>query len=127
MQLEESRKSETNLGREISKKNNQITTLQQQLEESRNDLHHSFQKIESLSEQYEKTIDQQAKITVNFASCYSHFRGRSYTTQSAYRRTKSFFKGSEKKRGHPRPTKCKYFATLEVQFVTFFTLGCQQS
>lgn len=76
MQLEESRKSETNLGREISKKNNQITTLQQQLEESRNDLHHSFQKIESLSEQYEKTIDQQAKITVNFASCYSHFRGR---------------------------------------------------
>lgn len=76
MQLEETRKSETNLGREISKKDNQITTLQQQLEESRNDLHHSFQKIESLSEQYEKTIDQQAKITVNFASCYLNFRGR---------------------------------------------------
>lgn len=63
LQLEESRKSETNLGREISRKNNQITTLQQQLEDSRNDLHHSFQKIESLSEQYEKTIDQQATVT----------------------------------------------------------------
>ena len=58
------------MGREISRKNNQITTLQQQLEDSRNDLHHSFQKIESLSEQYEKTIDQQATVTVNFASCY---------------------------------------------------------
>lgn len=64
-QLEDSRLSENSLRREISRKNNQISALQQQLEESRNNLQHSFTKIESLSEQCEKTIDQQARISVN--------------------------------------------------------------
>ena len=49
-------------------------------------------------------------------------RACSYTTLSAYRRTKSFFKGSKKKRERPWPNKCKYFATLELQFVPFLTL-----
>ncbi|KAL9980992.1 hypothetical protein ACROYT_G009642 [Oculina patagonica] len=62
-QLEDSRLSENSLRREISRKNNQISALQQQLEESRNDLQHSFRKIDSLSEQCEKTIDQQARIS----------------------------------------------------------------
>lgn len=65
-QLEESRTTETNLRREVSRKTNQITALQQQLEESRDHLQHSLSKLESLSQQFENTIDQQATITVNF-------------------------------------------------------------
>lgn len=65
-QLEDSRISENSLRREISRKNNQLSALQQQLEESKNNLQHSFRKLESLSEQYEKTINQQATISVNF-------------------------------------------------------------
>ncbi len=68
-QLEDSRQSENSLRREISRKNNQISALQQQLEECRNDLQHSFRKIDSLSEQCEKAIDQQARISVNFLLC----------------------------------------------------------
>ncbi|KAJ7333794.1 hypothetical protein OS493_015885 [Desmophyllum pertusum] len=62
-QLEDSRTSETNLRREISRKTSQIFALQKELEESRNNLQHSFRKLESLSEQCEKTIDQQARIS----------------------------------------------------------------
>ena len=63
-ELEDSRKSETNLRRELSKKSSELTSLQKQLEESRTNLEYSYRKVESLSEQYEKTIDQQAKVTV---------------------------------------------------------------
>jgi len=61
-QLEDLKIHESSLRREISRKNQQISTLQQQLEESTNNLKHSFRKLESLSEQCEKTIDQQTKI-----------------------------------------------------------------
>jgi len=63
-QLEDSKVRESSLHREISRKNQQISTLQQQLEESNNNLQHSFRKLESLSEQCEKTIDQHTKIAV---------------------------------------------------------------
>lgn len=63
-QLENLKIHESSLRREISRKNQQISTLQQQLEESTNNLKHSFRKLESLSEQCEKTIDQQTKIAV---------------------------------------------------------------
>ena len=63
-ELEDSRKSETSLRRELSKKSSELTSLQKQLEESRTNLEYTFRKVESLSEQYEKTIDQQAKVTV---------------------------------------------------------------
>lgn len=69
-QLEDSRISENSLRREITRKNNQISALQQQLEESKNNLLHSFRKLESLSEQYEKTIDQQTRISVRFTVTY---------------------------------------------------------
>lgn len=65
-QLEDSKICESSLRREISRKNQQISTLQQQLEERTNNLQHSFRKLESLSEQCEKTIVQQTKIAVNF-------------------------------------------------------------
>jgi len=61
-QLEDSKIRESSLRREISRKNQQISTLQQQLEESNNNLQHSFTKLDSLSVQCEKTIDQQTKI-----------------------------------------------------------------
>jgi len=61
-QLEDSKIRESSLRREISRKNQQISTLQQQLEESNNNLQHSFTKLDSLSEQCEKTIDQQTRI-----------------------------------------------------------------
>ena len=63
-ELEDSRKSETSLRRELSKKSSELTSLQKQLEESRTNLEYTYRKVESLSEQYEKTIDQQAKVTV---------------------------------------------------------------
>ena len=63
-ELEDSRKSETSLRRELSKKSSELTSLQKQLEESRTNLEYTFRKVESLSEQYEKTVDQQAKVTV---------------------------------------------------------------
>jgi len=63
-QLEDSKIREGSLRREISRKNQQISTLKQQLEESNNNLQHSFRKLESLSEQCEKTINQHTKITV---------------------------------------------------------------
>ena len=68
-ELEDSRKSETNLRRELSKKSSELTSLQKQLEESRTNLEYSYTKVESLSEQYEKTIDQQAKVTVKTFFC----------------------------------------------------------
>lgn len=69
-QLEDARISENSLRREMTRKNNQISALQQQLEESKNNLLHSFRKLESLSEQYEKTIDQQTRISVSFTVTY---------------------------------------------------------
>lgn len=63
-QLEDSKIRESSLCREISRKNQQISTLQQQLEESNCNLQHSFRKLESLSEHCEKMIDQQTKIAV---------------------------------------------------------------
>ena len=68
-ELEDSRKSETSLRRELSKKSSELTSLQKQLEESRTNLEYTFRKVESLSEQYEKTIDQQAKVTVKTFFC----------------------------------------------------------
>ena len=68
-ELEDSRKSETSLRRELSKKSSELTSLQKQLEESRTNLEYSYTKVESLSEQYEKTIDQQAKVTVKTFFC----------------------------------------------------------
>lgn len=71
-QLEDSKIRESSLRREISRKNQQISTLQQQLEESNNNLQQSFTKLDSLSEQCEKKIDQQTKIAVSRLKSTSH-------------------------------------------------------
>ena len=63
--LEDSRNSETKLRREMVQKSNEITALQQQLEESNENLQYAWRKIDSLGNQCEKAIDQQARITVN--------------------------------------------------------------
>jgi len=61
--LEDSRNSETKLRREMVQKSNEITALQQQLEESNENLQYAWKKIDSLGNQCEKAIDQQARIT----------------------------------------------------------------
>jgi len=61
--LEDSRNSETKLRREMVQKSNEITALQQQLEESNENLQYAWRKIDSLGNQCEKAIDQQARIT----------------------------------------------------------------
>ena len=64
-ELEEARISETKLRRETSKKSSEISVLHQQLEETGSNLEYSWRKIETLGEQCENMIDQQAKVTVN--------------------------------------------------------------
>ena len=63
-ELEDSKTREAKLRREVSKKSSDISALQLELMESTENLQHSFQKIESLGQQFEKTIDQQDRMKV---------------------------------------------------------------
>lgn len=62
-ELNECRISERKLRQENSSKFNQIASLQQQLKESRENLQHAWQKLDSLGEQFENTFEQQNKIS----------------------------------------------------------------
>ena len=72
-ELEESRSCETKLHREMARKSSEITALKQQLEECKENLQYSWTKLESLGEQYEKTVEQQERITVRSVIYYLRF------------------------------------------------------
>lgn len=56
--------------REVAKKSSEIVSLQQDLEQSRENLQYSWEKLDSLGKQCEKNIDQQTRITVNIIIFY---------------------------------------------------------